>query len=188
LCVICGIGGYELRSSTDSASSPLPVSKGGTGGNNFPANSVLVGNGSLSFSSRGIDTTPQSGSNNLITSNGVYNRTDNLQDILITPRGSWVFVDNYSKKVGHTCSLVFRVSNQTASVGAGTGATIGDISSDCRPVQRIRIPIAVANTSQSFTNLYLVISDAGVLQIFNYGNVNIAAAQNFGIAVTYLVS
>ncbi|MDR2748302.1 MAG: hypothetical protein LBB10_00145 [Bifidobacteriaceae bacterium] len=31
--LICAIGGYELRSSTDSASSPLPVSKGGTGAN-----------------------------------------------------------------------------------------------------------------------------------------------------------
>jgi hypothetical protein len=31
LCVICGIGGYELRSSTDSATSPLPIAKGGTG-------------------------------------------------------------------------------------------------------------------------------------------------------------
>jgi hypothetical protein len=28
--VICTIGGYELRSSTDSATSPLPISKGGT--------------------------------------------------------------------------------------------------------------------------------------------------------------
>jgi hypothetical protein len=28
--LICGIGGYELRSSTDSATSPLPIAKGGT--------------------------------------------------------------------------------------------------------------------------------------------------------------
>jgi hypothetical protein len=41
--LICGIGGYELRSSTDSASSVLPISKGGTGGKtaNDAASNIL---------------------------------------------------------------------------------------------------------------------------------------------------
>jgi hypothetical protein len=71
LCAICGIGGYELRSSTDSNSSVLPVGKGGTGANTFAAGQALIGNGAGALTTRGIDTAPVSGSNNLITSGGV---------------------------------------------------------------------------------------------------------------------
>ncbi|MDR2748611.1 MAG: hypothetical protein LBB10_01775, partial [Bifidobacteriaceae bacterium] len=77
--IICGIGGYELRSFTDSASSPLPISKGGTGTNSFPANSVITGNGALPMSSRGIDAVPQPSSNAVLTSGGAYNAYSSIQ-------------------------------------------------------------------------------------------------------------
>jgi hypothetical protein len=183
---ICAIGGYELRSSTDGASSPLPVSKGGTGGNNFPANSVLVGNGPLSFSSRGIDTTPQSGSNNLITSDALYQGSPAV-DVPIAPRGDWNFANLSSKRIGKTCFLIFRVYNSTTPVNAGSSQLFADTT--CKPPTQVFVSAVLPLTSgATFSNLMLTISDSGVMSVRNYSTINIALGTYFAGSVSYLAA
>lgn len=60
-------------SSTDAAGNGtyLPIIKGGTGVGSLP-NGVLVGNGTNPITTRSVDTSAISGSDNLITSDGVY--------------------------------------------------------------------------------------------------------------------
>lgn len=76
--VIVGIAffvGSALNSgsSTDAAGNGtyLPIIKGGTGVGSLPSG-VLVGNGTSPITTKAIDTTAKSGSNNLVTSGGAY--------------------------------------------------------------------------------------------------------------------
>jgi hypothetical protein len=66
--LICGISGYELQSSTDSASSVLPITKGGTGNNygNVPTADKL-------YEARNINEYPFDGSAD-INLPGIYSR------------------------------------------------------------------------------------------------------------------
>ncbi|MDR2748375.1 MAG: hypothetical protein LBB10_00525 [Bifidobacteriaceae bacterium] len=188
--LICAIGGYEIHSSTDGASSPLPVSKGGTGGNNFPANSVLVGNGPLSFSSRGIDTTPQSGSNNLITSDALY-KGPPTENIPLTMQSNWALSYSSSVKIGKLCSLTFRTYNNTVTINAGTNYLIADVDTKCRPAQRVHSPLVLtAATNSSHDNIFLMITTAGSVYIYNYGTNSVSAGTGsmFGVSVTYLAN
>ena len=58
--------------STDKLTSgTLPVSRGGTGNSSFTSGQVLIGNGTNAISTKAIDSTVTSGSNNLITSGAV---------------------------------------------------------------------------------------------------------------------
>jgi hypothetical protein len=185
---ICAIGGYELRSSTDGASSALPVSKGGTGGNNFPANSVLVGNGPLSFSSRGIDTTPQNGSDNLITSNALYQGSP-AEDAPLRMINGWSLTYNSNVKIGRLCNLAFRTNNSSESIPAGTNAHIGYVDDKCKPTQRIYMLITLSNVSNSsHNNVYLMITTTGIVYIYNYSASNIVSGVIFGVSVTYLAA
>jgi hypothetical protein len=183
---ICTIGGYGLRSSTDGASSPLPVSKGGTGGNNFPTNSVLVGNGPLSFSSRGIDTTPQNGSNNLITSDALYQGPPEA-DVPIAPRGDWNFANLSSKRIGKICFLIFRVFNNTTPVNVGSSQAFADTT--CKPPTQIFVSTVLPlTTNATFSNLMLSISNTGAVSIRNYGTINMASGIYFAGSVSYLAA
>ena len=59
-------------SAADITSGILPVERGGTGVNQIPTDSVLVGNGTGTPTVKGIDNTVSNGSSNLITSSAVY--------------------------------------------------------------------------------------------------------------------
>ncbi|MDR2748986.1 MAG: hypothetical protein LBB10_03765 [Bifidobacteriaceae bacterium] len=85
--LICAIGGYELRSSTDGASSPLPVSKGGTGANtpagardNLNAQEKLVSGTNI----KTLDSISLLGDGNLAVKNSYVAQTDlNSNDIAV---------------------------------------------------------------------------------------------------------
>ncbi|MDR2748360.1 MAG: hypothetical protein LBB10_00450 [Bifidobacteriaceae bacterium] len=184
--LICGISGYELHSSTDSVSSPLPVSKGGTGGNSFPANSVLVGNGPLSFGSRGIDTTPQNGSNNLITSDALYKETA-VEDAPIAPYGNWTFTTNQSNKIGHICSINVKLRNGASGITAATSSLVGYIDSKCIPAASVYFVLTVQANGQDFSNILLGIDNIGRVYIYNFSGVNIVSGREFSGSTTYVV-
>jgi hypothetical protein len=59
------------------SNSTLPISKGGTGGNNFASGQALIGNVSGSLSTIPLDAAPKAESNNLITSGGAYSAYNN---------------------------------------------------------------------------------------------------------------
>jgi hypothetical protein len=88
--LICGIGGYELRSSTDSASSVLPITKGGTGNNygNVPTADKL-------YTGRLINETVFDGTQNVNLAGGYYTfvNSNTLGD-------AYIQFNPFSKKTG----------------------------------------------------------------------------------------
>jgi hypothetical protein len=62
------ISGRISVANADGSISVLPISRGGTGANQFANGQALIGNGSQPLSSLAIDATPTANSNNLITS------------------------------------------------------------------------------------------------------------------------
>jgi hypothetical protein len=93
-------GGLSYLEATGASStSALPLSKGGTGKNSFPSGEAIIGNGANPLTTRGIDTSPSPGSNNLITSGAA----NDINQIAINGAGIY----NYYKR--------FSVSNSTTA-------------------------------------------------------------------------
>jgi hypothetical protein len=130
--LICAIGGYELRSSTDGASSPLPVSKGGTGGNNFPANTVLTGNGPLSFGSLGVDPSPSPSSSNIVRGGGVYDALHAVKKLANVPLNGTNFAGTLViMRNANVCVANGDISLRLALAAGGALALTTDIPDWC---------------------------------------------------------
>ncbi|MDR3127900.1 MAG: hypothetical protein LBT99_01040 [Bifidobacteriaceae bacterium] len=78
LLVVLGfINGSLAQVNAASSSTVLPVAKGGTGANTLSSGQALIGNGANNLQTKPIDTSPQSNSNNLITSGAVKSVSNN---------------------------------------------------------------------------------------------------------------
>jgi hypothetical protein len=78
--IIFGIGSFAAgiiftkAGNSEPSKSSLPVSKGGTGGNNFNIGEVLIGNGQNSFQTRGLDAAPTEKSDKFLTSGTIFSQ------------------------------------------------------------------------------------------------------------------
>ncbi|MDR3128504.1 MAG: hypothetical protein LBT99_04210 [Bifidobacteriaceae bacterium] len=75
--IVTFISGNLSQVNAATSSTVLPIAKGGTGVNSLSSGQALIGNGANSLQTKPIDTSPQSNSNNLITSGGVKSVSNN---------------------------------------------------------------------------------------------------------------
>ncbi|MDR3116579.1 MAG: hypothetical protein LBT91_01920 [Bifidobacteriaceae bacterium] len=76
LCTTTFISGYNINSYAASSSTVLPISRGGTGADEFASGQALIGNGSNSLTTKAIDVAPTNNSANLITSGALKTVSD----------------------------------------------------------------------------------------------------------------
>jgi hypothetical protein len=113
--------GFEVKQNANAvrSNSMLPVAKGGTGANTFASGGALIGNGTNPFTSRGIDESPASGSNNLITS-GALNSVNKKAQSSAANNNFYKSLDTTTDSGGNEIYVLGEVPTLSAASGQYT--------------------------------------------------------------------